>query len=298
MQTRAVAIVVVLALSGCGANPMGPTPGPGPDPPPPSPTTALMVGAGDIGWCGPDGGPALTAALLDTISGTVFTAGDNAYPDGTAQDFARCYEASWGRYKTRTRPVPGNHEYQSNGGAGYFGYFGDAAGNFGEGWYSYRLGAWHVFALNSETSAFPGSPQYVWLRNELAANPTRCAIAYFHTPVFGSGANGGNTHMQAIWALLQESGVDVIVTGHNHSYERFAPQDANGRADPRGIRQFVVGTGGAPLTGFSVASPNSQVRDGSSWGVLKLTLMPDAYDWQFVPVAGRSFSDGGTDTCH
>jgi hypothetical protein len=104
--------------------------------------------------------------------------------------------------------------------------------------------------------------------------------------------------MQAIWALLQESGVDVIVTGHNHSYERFAPQDANGRADPRGIRQFVVGTGGAPLTGFSVASPNSQVRDGSSWGVLKLTLMPDAYDWQFVPVAGRSFSDGGTDTCH
>jgi hypothetical protein len=160
------------------------------------------------------------------------------------------------------------------------------------------LGAWHVFALNSETSAFPGSAQYVWLRGELTANPTRCALAYFHTPVFGSGANGGSTQMQAVWALMQESGVDVIVGGHNHTYERFAPQDSNGRPDPRGIRQFVVGTGGAPLVGFRFIAANSEVRDNSTWGVLKLTLRPESYDWQFIPVAGRSFSDAGSDMCH
>jgi hypothetical protein len=269
-----------------------------PPPPPIDNTVATLVGAGDIGWCGPDGGPDLTAALLDSIPGTVFAAGDNAYFDGTAVDYARCYDPSWGRHKSRTRPVPGNHEYLTAGGAGYFGYFGLAAGNVGEGWYSYRLGAWLVLALNSETSAFPGSPQYVWLRNELIANPTRCALAYFHTPVFGSGANGGNTQMQAAWALMQESGVEVIIGGHNHTYERFAPQDSNGRRDPRGIRQFVVGTGGAPLVSFRSIDPNSEVRDNTAWGVLKLTLKPDSYDWQFVPVAGRSFSDAGSDVCH
>jgi hypothetical protein len=160
------------------------------------------------------------------------------------------------------------------------------------------LAAWHVFALNSETSAFPGSPQYVWLRNELTLNQTRCALAYFHTPVFGSGDNGGSTQMQAIWALLQELGVDVIIAGHNHNYERFAPQDASGRPDPRGIREFVVGTGGAPLVGFRAIAANSQVRDNSAWGVLRMTLRPESYDWQFVPVAGRTFSDSGSDMCH
>ena len=240
----------------------------------------------------------MTAALLDTIAGTVFTAGDNAYFDGSPQDFAQCYHPRWGRHKARTRPTPGNHEYNLPGAAGYFGYFGSAAGNAGEGWYAYRLGAWHVFALNSETSAFPGSPQYVWLRNELTANPTRCALAYFHTPVFGSGSNASSTQMQAVWALLQESGVDVIVSAHNHSYERFAPQDSNGRADPRGIREFVVGTGGAPLTGFRPALANSQVREANTWGVIKLTLNPESYDWQFIPVAGKSFSDTGSDVCH
>jgi hypothetical protein len=298
MRSRAVAVVLVLAVSACGSQSPGPGPGPDPPPPPPTPTTATLVGAGDIGWCGSDGGPALTAALLDDIQGTVFTAGDNAYPDGTLPDFQRCYEPSWGRHKSRTRPTPGNHEYRGAGAIGYFGYFGGAAGEFGEGWYSYRLGAWHIFALNSETSAFPGSPQYVWLRGELAANPTRCALAYYHTPVFASGANGGNPQMQAIWALLQESGVDVVVAGHNHSYERFAPQDSNGRADARGIRQFVVGTGGAPLTGFPFTAANSQVRDFSTWGVIRLTLEPESYAWQFVPVAGRTFTDTGRDTCH
>ena len=295
MKSWTVAIVLVVVVSACGANPIGPGPSPSPSPPD---TTATLVGAGDIGWCGADGGPALTAALLDTISGTVFTVGDNAYFNGSILDYSQCYDPTWGRHKTRTRPIPGNHEYIAPGAAGYFGYFGDAAGTQGEGWYAYRLGAWHVFALNSETSAFPGSAQYVWLRNELAANPTRCALAYFHTPLFGSGANGSNTQMQAVWALLQDSGVEVIVSGHNHSYERFAPQDSNGRPDPRGIREFVVGTGGAPLTGFRSVVANSEVRDSNAWGVLKLTLKPDAYDWQFVPVAGQTFSDGGTNMCH
>jgi len=297
MKTRAVAIVLLLVVSACGSNPTGPTPDP-PPPPPPTPTTATLVGAGDIGWCGADGGPALTAALLETIPGEVMAVGDNAYFNGSALDYAQCYNPTWGRHKSRTHPIPGNHEYNGPGALGYFGYFGDAAGNPGEGWYSYRLGAWHVFALNSETSAFPGSPQYVWLRSELAANPTRCALAYFHTPVFASGTNGGSTQMQAIWALLQESGVEVIVNGHNHNYERFAPQDSNGRADARGIREFVVGTGGAPLTPLRGTVPNSQVRDDTTWGVIKLTLRPDAYDWQFVPVAGRSFTDSGSDVCH
>ena len=296
MKAWAPAIVLLLVVSACGAN--SPAPGPGPDPIPPPATTATLVGAGDIGWCGSDGGPEQTAALLDTISGTVFTAGDNAYFSGTTLDFTQCYQPSWGRHKGRTRPTPGNHEYIGPGALGYFGYFGDAAGNFGEGWYSYRLGAWHVYALNSETSAFPGSAQYEWLRTELAANPTRCALAYFHTPVFSSGTNGSSTQMQAAWTLLQENGVDVIVAAHNHNYERFAPQDSNGRADPRGIRQFVVGTGGAPLTPLRGTLPNLQVRDASTWGVLKLTLKPDSYDWQFVPVAGRSFSDSGTEACH
>src|SRR5215510_7464920 len=296
MKSWVVAIVLVVVVSACGANPIGPGPSPSPSPSPDA--TATLVGAGDIGWCGADGGPALTAALLDTIGGTVFTVGDNAYFNGSILDYSQCYDPTWGRHKSRTRPIPGNHEYTAPGAAGYFGYFGEAAGNEGEGWYAYRLGAWHGFALNSETSAFPGSQQYVWLRNELAANPTRCALAYFHTPVFGSGANGSNTQMQAVWALLQESGIEVIVSGHNHSYERFAPQDSNGRLDPRGIREFVVGTGGAPLTGFRSVVANSEVRDSNAWGVLKLTLRPDAYDWQFVPIAGQSFSDSGTGVCH
>lgn len=299
MRSCTIAIVLIGVMSGCGGNPTAPGPVPGPPPPPPiDNTVATLVGAGDIGWCGPEGGPDLTAALLDSIPGTVFAAGDNAYFEGGAVDYARCYEPSWGRHKSRTRPVPGNHEYLTAGGAGYFGYFGLAAGNVGDGWYSYRLGAWQVFALNSETSAFPGSPQYIWLRNELTANPTRCALAYFHTPVFASGENGGNTQMQAVWSLLQESGVEVIIGGHNHTYERFAPQDSNGRFDPRGIREFVVGTGGAPLVGFRSVAPNSEVRDNRTWGVLKLTLKPDSYEWQFVPVAGRSFSDAGSDVCH
>jgi hypothetical protein len=241
----------------------------------------------------------LTAALLDGIGGTVFTLGDNAYLSASREDYLNCYDPWWGRHKGRTRPVPGNHEYETPGAAGYFGYFGASAGPPGLGYYSYRLGAWHIIALNSEISAFPGSPQLEWLRGELAANAVRCTLAYFHTPVFGSGSNGSNPHMQAAWTVLHNAGADVILTGHNHSYERFAPQDPAGRPDAaRGIRQFVVGTGGAPLTSMPFSVPNSEVRSNSAWGLLKLTLRPEAYDWEFVPVAGQTFTDRGTGTCH
>jgi hypothetical protein len=257
----------------------------------------VFVGAGDIAWCGVEGA-SLTAALLDEMPGTVFTTGDNAYFMGSRNEFAHCYDPTWGRHKTRTRPTPGNHEYLTPGAAAYFEYFGASAGPPGLGYYSYAVGSWRIFALNSEISAFPGSPQMEWLRGELASHRTFCALAYFHTPVFGSGTNGGNLHMQAVWRELQAAGVDLILTGHNHSYERFAPQDADGRADSaRGIRQFVIGTGGAPLSGFPVVRPNSEVR-GSAWGVLKLTLRSESYDWEFVPAAGQSFSDAGSASCH
>ena len=296
-------LALVVACSGAP----GPT---APAPPPPSPPTApeVFVGAGDIGWCGLPGA-AQTATLLDGISGTVFTTGDNAYPNGSSEDFRRCYDPQWGRHRSRTFPVPGNHDYDDgrSDGSGYFGYFGPSAegppganaGPLRSGYYSYSLGAWHVVALNSEISAFPGSSQEVWLRDDLTKNRSFCTLAYFHTPVFGSGSNGSNPHMQVVWQRLYEFGVDVVVNGHNHSYERFAPQDPGGSADlVRGIREFVVGTGGALLTDFPRIRANSEVRIANTWGVLKLTLWSDRYDWQFVAVAGQSLSDSGSASCH
>lgn len=280
--------------------PPDPTPQPGPQPGPPPASPEVFVGAGDIGWCGLPGAQ-LTAALLDSIPGTVFTAGDNSYMVGSSEEFQRCYDPHWGRHRWRTWPVPGNHDYADgkSDASGYFSYFGGSAGAPGAGYYSFNLGAWHIIALNSEISAFPGSSQEGWLRADLSANPSKCTLALFHTPVFGSGANGSNPHMQVVWRALYAAGADVVVNGHNHSYERFAPQDPDGVMDlTRGIREFVVGTGGAQLTNFPRTLPNSEVRNDSSWGVLKLTLWSDHYDWQFIPVAGQSFSDNGSANCH
>ena len=299
--TWTLAALVLVCACG-GESPMDPPTGPSPSPMPPPPPVPgaieTLVGAGDIGWCGIPGAE-MTAALLDRIPGTVFTLGDNAYLSASPRDYAECYDPWWGRHKARTRPVPGNHEYETPGAAGYFGYFGASAGVPGLGYYGYRLGSWHIIALNSEISAFPGSPQLEWLRGQLAVNPARCTLAYFHTPVFGSGSNGGNPHMQAAWTVLYGAGADVILNGHSHSYERFAPQDPDGRPDAaRGIRQFTVGTGGAPLTSMPFAAANSEVRNNTTWGVLRLTLRADAYDWEFVPVPGGAFTDRGTASCH
>ena len=262
---------------------------------PPS-ASVVLVGAGDIADC--DAQP--TAALLDNIPGTVFTAGDNAYPDGSASDFANCYDPSWGRHKARTRPAPGNHDYQTSGATGYYDYFGAAAGPAGRGYYSYDLGAWHIVSLNSNVSMSAGSAQETWLRADLAASAKRCTIAYWHHPRFSSGSNhGSSTQSAGVWQALYDAGAEIVISGHDHEYERFAPQTPSGAADPTsGIREFIVGTGGAGLYSFATPLPNSEVRDNASFGVLKLTLSDGSYTWEFIPIAGDTFTDSGSGTCH
>jgi 3',5'-cyclic AMP phosphodiesterase CpdA len=261
----------------------------------------VLVGAGDIATCSGDDDEA-TAALLDTIDGTVFTTGDNAYNRGTDAEFANCYDPSWGRHKARTYPVPGNHDYATRGAAAYFAYFGERAGDPAKGYYSFNLDAWHVIALNSNCrdvgGCDAGSPQEQWLRADLAAHPARCTVAMWHHPRFSSGKHGNDDRMQAFWQALYEAGADVVLNGHIHSYERFVLQDAVGNADPRGIREFVAGTGGREMYPFEVPpGVNSVVRDASTRGVIKLTLHPTSYDWEFIPVAGGTFRDSGKGTC-
>ena len=217
-------------------------------------------------------------------------------------EFTACYDPTWGRHKARTRPSPGNHEYHTPEAAGFFEYFGAAAGNPGQGWYSYELGGWHVVVLNSECSAVggcdPGSPQGVWLAADLAASNAPCLLAYWHKPLFSSGVHGPNSFMKPLWEALYAAGADVILNGHDHIYERFGRQDPNGQADPvAGIRQFTVGTGGAGLTSVVAVQPNSEVRNDTDFGVLKLDLQPGRYDWQFVPIAGNDFTDNGSGSC-
>jgi 3',5'-cyclic AMP phosphodiesterase CpdA len=256
-----------------------------------------LAGAGDIAVCGSPGAEA-TARLLDALDGTVFTTGDNAYPNGTADDFQRCYGPTWGRHLGRTRPSPGNHDYYAPGAAPYFAYFGANAGPAGLGYYSYDLGAWHVVSLNSETLAEFGSAQDAWLRADLAANTSKCTIAYWHRPLFSSGPHAGAESIRNLWRVLYEFDVDVVLNGHDHLYERFAPQDPNGRPDPaRGIRQFTVGTGGGPTYSARAATPNSEAV-GQDWGVLALTLDRETYRWEFLPVAGAAFHDAGSSACH
>jgi hypothetical protein len=241
---------------------------------------------------------AATAKLVDSIGGTVFTLGDNAYMEGTARQFRECYDPSWGRFKSRTRPSPGNHEYVSPNAAPYFEYFGPNAGPPGFGYYSFDLGAWHIVSLNSEISTELNSAQGRWLLSDLAASTASCTLAYWHKPLFSSGINGDNPHMRPFWRILHEFGAEIILSGHDHLYERFAPQDPDGRFDREaGIRQFIVGTGGVPAYGFLTTKPNSDVRF-SGHGVLKLTLMNDSYQWEFIPVAGARDRDSGSGTCH
>jgi hypothetical protein len=264
---------------------------------------AVMVGAGDIAKCSTEADEA-TAKLLDNIPGTVFTVGDNAYPSGTASEFKNCYGPSWGRHKSRTRPALGNHEYETAGASGYFGYFGAAAGDPDRGYYSYDRGEWHVVALNSNCKEVGGcgadSPQGRWLRNDLANHPAECTLAYFHHPLFSSGSDHGDQQIaRPLWNALYAADADVVIGAHDHSYERFAPQGPDGaRNKERGIRQFVVGTGGGTQRGFGKIRPNSQARNASTPGVLKLTLEPGSYAWKFVPVAGKTFTDSGTKGCH
>jgi hypothetical protein len=261
------------------------------------PNQAILVGAGDIAGC--DGRGNATAKLLDRIAGTVFTVGDNVYFHGTALEFVECYSMSWGRHRARTRPAPGNHDYESWQAGPYFDYFGANAGPAGLGYYSYTVGDWHIVSLNSNLEAQSwGAAQEKWLRKELASSRSNCTLAYWHHPFFSSGERYGNvTHTVNLMRILYEHGVAALLSGHEHFYERFAPQDPNGRADPKGIRQFVTGTGGAPLYKLSTVKPNSEVRNNVTHGVLKLTLNPTSYSWEFIPVAGQTFSDRGSASC-
>jgi hypothetical protein len=240
----------------------------------------------------------MTATLLDAIAGTVFTLGDNAYPSGTAKNYTDCYDPQWGRHKARTRPVAGNHEYEIPAAAAYFAYFGASAGP-PAGYYSYDLGTWHVVALNSNIPMDAASPQASWLRDDLTATASRCTLAYWHHPLFSSGQNGDTAGARALWTILYEAGAEIVMSGHDHDYERFAPQDPLGRSDPaRGIREFVVGTGGAAPYAFARVRENSEMRLSGQFGVLRLTLLGDGYQWEFVTAPGLGISDSGSGRCH
>jgi acid phosphatase type 7 len=267
-----------------------------------------MVGAGDIAGCKELDGARATAKLISQIPGTVFALGDLAYEKGSDADFHNCYDTTWGAFKNRTRPAPGNHEYAVNARApGYFQYWGAQAGPGTRGYYSYDLGAWHIVSLNTNCYAWAlggcakGSPQEEWLRQDLAQHPNACVLAYGHHPLFSSGllpSHAMHPELRDLWRDLYAAHAALFLVGHEHSYERFAPQDPDGHADPvNGIREIVVGTGGRshdPL-GFSIA--NSEARNSSTYGVLKLTLIPGSYTWQFIPEEGKTFTDSGTGFC-
>lgn len=272
--------------------------------PPPTPGSVTLVGAGDIASCSSRGDEA-TAALLDAIPGTVFTLGDNVYDNGTAREFAECYGPSWGResIKSRTRPVPGNHEYNTRGASGYYDYFGAAAGDPSEGYYAYDAGTWRVYVLNSNCGAVSGcgagSAQERWLRGDLTANARSCVVAMWHHPLFSSGRHGNSAATRTLYQALYDFNAELVLVGHDHDYERFAPQSTSGTLDnARGLVEIVVGTGGRSHYGFETIRANSLVRDGDTYGVLRLVLSPGSWTFDFVPEAGGTFTDSGSGTCH
>jgi acid phosphatase type 7 len=287
--------------------------------PVPPATEATIVAAGDIA-CDP-GSPLFnhgrgkprwcrardTARLIAGIDpAAVLPLGDDQYDDGRLGKFRRSYDLGWGHQRWRSRPVLGNHEYEaSSRAAGYFAYFGRRAGPSDRGWYSYDLGAWHLIALNSNcllVRCDPGSPQMTWLDGDLTDHPSTCTLAYFHHPRFSSGPHGDDPELlllRPMWRALYAAGVDVVLNGHDHLYERFAPMDPHGFADRSfGVRQFTVGTGGAEHYPVERVRYESQVRNSTTFGVLQMSLLPSAYAWRFVPVEGGRFTDVGRDTCH
>jgi len=262
----------------------------------------VLVGAGDIGQCDLHDDEA-TAELVDGIDGFVFTAGDNAYPSGSPQQFDECYAPSWGRFLDRTiLPSPGNHDWEDQGLAGYRGYFGSRAEPDGTSWYSMDLGSWHVVVLDSECQRVggcnAGSPQGRWLHDDLAASRAACTLAIWHKPRWSSGEHGDVADVGPFWEQLYAADADVVINGHDHDYERFAPQDPSGHEDrSRGIREFVVGTGGAELRDMATPAANSELTIARTAGVIKLTLKADSYEWTFMPTTG-GVTDGGAQGCH
>ncbi len=261
--------------------------------------TPVLLAAGDIATCNFTEDE-LTARILDRNDGTVAALGDNVQGDGAPEEYEDCYEPTWGRHKDRTMPVPGNHDYETEGAEPYYEYWGDLAGEAGDGWYTYEIGEWQIFALNSNLDQVDHDKQYDWLREELDASTAACTLAYWHHPRFSSSVrHGNNDWIEPFWDMLYENGAEIVLNGHDHVYERFAPQDPDQEGDPEfGIRQFTVATGGAPQRDFAATQPNSQVRMTGVHGVLRLELQPDGYRWEFLSVDGQVFSDTGAGECH
>jgi hypothetical protein len=297
------ASILIAALSACGGG------GSGPVRPAAFP---IVFAAGDIVGCEVGRDEATAAIVAKEPSATVVTLGDNAYEDGTIHDFFDCFASSWGHFKHRLRPATGDHEYRTEGAAGYFRYFhgllerfGPSAGDLGRGWYSFDVQDWHFVVLNSNCrdvgGCEAGSPQERWLRGDLADRRSFCTLAVLHYPRFSSGLEPSSTSVQPLWQALYDDDADVVLSGHNHAYERFAPQTPTGKLDrQRGIREFVVGTGGRSHYRFPRGrlQPTSEVRNETTFGVLKLVLAPDRYSWRFLPIAGERFSDSGRSDCH
>ncbi|HTQ59408.1 MAG TPA: metallophosphoesterase [Candidatus Solibacter sp.] len=280
----------------------------------PSPSQALpegktfvLVGAGDIASCKDPEGAIATAKLLEHIPGTVFAAGDLAYEKGSPTEFKNCYDPTWGEFKARTKPTLGNHEYVDPTAHGYFAYWGPQAGPVGKGYYSSDLGSWHIVALNTNCyskilgGCAAGSPEEVWLKADLARHPDACILAYGHHALFSSGvfrSHAVHPELKPLWEDLYAAHAALVLAGHEHSYERFAPQDPDGHADPaNGIREIVVGTGGRSHDPLGFALPNSELRNTDTFGVIKLTLTPGHYTWEFIPEAGKTFTDSGSGDC-
>ncbi len=261
----------------------------------------VLLGAGDVADCALDGA-AKTADVVSAESGWVFTLGDNAYPDGSPESFASCYAPTWGRFLDRTiLPVAGNNDWSTTDAAGYRAYFGSRATPDGQTWYSMDLGTWHVVVLDSDCATVGGcdaaSPQGKWLAADLRASKSLCTLALWHQPRFSSGEHGDDPEVAPFWELLHEDHADLVLNGHDQDYERFAPMDPSGAIDKfGGMRELVVGTGGAGLGSFVRAEPSSEFRHAGSWGVLRLTLHPFNYTWEFLPATGR-IADGGSTLC-
>ena len=255
---------------------------------------ATLLAAGDIAGCNEQYNDEATSAMLTSLAGKVAALGDVVQKNGERWEYRQCYHPSWGQVLSRTRPAPGNHDYRTAEAAAYYEYFGSLAGPSGKGWYTYRLGAWRIYSLNSERNI---ARQAVWLQKQLTATPSKCVLAYWHKPLYTSGRNPGEVSVRPLFDVLYKARAEVVLSGHNHNYERFAPQDADGQARAAGIRQFVVGTGGAPLEGFVTVQANSQVRQAERLGVLRLRLYQDRYTWEFLPVDGGEPLDSGSGTC-
>ena len=268
-------------------------------------TESTLIAAGDIASC-EESGDEQTAKLVQTMlektAATVAALGDLVYPTGKLETYKNCYGPNWGQFLKQTKAAIGNHDYAGGTSQGYAAYFGAAAGPNPEHYYSYNLGKWHVIVLNSNCWAVggceTGSKQYKWLQADLEKNPNDCTLAYWHHPRFSSALHGNNNFMQDVWALLANSGVELVLNGHDHDYERFAPLNANGKPSEKGTREFVVGTGGKNEYPFLITKAGSQIRKTNVFGVLELKLKTSSYDWRFVPVAGKTFTDAGSTHCH